>query len=103
MSLSDMKVYSREIQSSVLESIPQVLDAFNQASNGAIQMSLDGFEGDFIKNAIYASFESARYRVDRYDTNNAKASTAVVQPLCISKRVAMSQGTTLPSLVTCTR
>jgi hypothetical protein len=88
MALSDMKVYSREIQSSVLETIPQMLDAFNAASNGAIQMSMDGFEGDFIKNAIYSSFESSRYRVDRYAANGAKASTALAQIEGVGVKVA---------------
>lgn len=83
-----MKVYSREIQSSVLESIPQVIDSFTQASNGAIQMSLDGFEGDFIKNAIYSSFESSRYRVDRYAANGAKAATSLAQIEGVGVKVA---------------
>jgi len=86
--LSDMKVYSREIQSSVLETIPQMLEAFNGASNGAIQMSMDGFEGDFIKNAIYSSFESSKYRVDRYAANGAKAATDLAQIEGVGVKVA---------------
>jgi hypothetical protein len=86
--LSDMKVYSREIQSSVLETIPQMLEAFNGASNGAIQMSMDGFEGDFIKNAIYSSFESSRYRVDRYAANATKAATDLAQIEGVGVKVA---------------
>jgi len=88
MSLSDMQVYSREIQSSVLETIPQMLEAFNGASNGAIQMSMDGFEGDFIKNAIYSSFESSKYRVDRYAANGAKAATDLAQIEGVGVKVA---------------
>jgi len=88
MALSDMKVYSREIQSSVLETIPQMLEAFNSASNGAIQMSMSGFEGDFIKNAIYDNFASAGYRVDRKSTNSAKAGTDLAQLEGVGVKVA---------------
>ena len=88
MSLSDMKVYSEEIQSSVLEALPQMIDAFGQASNGGIQMSMEGFEGDFIKNAIYSNFASSKYRVDRYAANGAKASTALSQVEGVGVKVA---------------
>jgi len=88
MALSNMEVYSEEIQSSVLEALPQMIEVFGQASNGGIQMSMDGFEGDFIKNAIYSNFASSKYRVDRYATNATKASTALSQQEAVGVKVA---------------
>jgi hypothetical protein len=88
MALNNMKVYSEEIQGSVLESLPQMLNAFGDATNGGMQMSMSGFQGDFIKNAIYASFDSARYRVDRYATNSTKAATALSQIEAVGVKVA---------------
>jgi hypothetical protein len=88
MALSDMKVYSREIQSSVLESIPQMLNAFNEASAGGIQMSMSGFEGDFISDAIYSNFASSGYRVDRHAANGAQAATDIAQIEGVGVKVA---------------
>jgi hypothetical protein len=65
-----------------------MIEVFNGATNGGIQMSMQGFEGDFIKNAIYSNFASSKYRVDRYATNSAKSATDLAQIEGVGVKVA---------------
>jgi hypothetical protein len=88
MAISDMVVYNQEMNTSILETIPQFMDVVNANSRGTIQMVMDGFEGDFMKNAIYASFAGDVYDVDRYAANGVNAGTAITQIEEIGVKVA---------------
>ena len=77
--LTDMVVYNQYIMKATIETVTQRIDLFNQASGGAIVLSGEGFEGDFMKTSMFASLASAQRRVDRYATNDAQTATVLSQ------------------------
>jgi hypothetical protein len=77
--LTDMVVYSKYIMKATIETVAQKIDLFNQASGGAIVLSAEGFEGDFMKTSMFGSLASAQRRVDRYATNDAQTATALAE------------------------
>lgn len=79
MALSNMQVFNQFYMPAVIETLAQRIDAFNGASNGAIQLSMDGFTGDFLQRSFFAGIGGARRRVDRY------ASNAAVTPVDLSQ------------------
>ena len=79
MALDDMKVFDRYVAEATIETLAQMLDAFNTASAGAIVLSTGGFEGDFIHEIMWKSLHSAQRRVDRYATNTAASATDIEQ------------------------
>jgi len=52
MALSDMKVFNEYVKEATIETVSQMVDKFNEASAGAIQLTTEGFDGDFL-NEIY--------------------------------------------------
>lgn len=76
--LSDLIVYNDEINESAIETIAQQLNVVNEATRGTIQMVMQGFEGDYKKNAFYQSFNDV-YDIDMYATNNARAASNLAQ------------------------
>lgn len=52
----DLIIYNREIQTSFLERQQDVLNVFNDSSNGAIVLRNEMIEGDFDKSAYYKDF-----------------------------------------------
>lgn len=79
MAISDMKVFNKYVQEATIESLTQQVNKFNAASNGAIVLTSEGFEGDFFERSLYAGMEAALRRVDRYATNATAAPTALSQ------------------------
>lgn len=79
MALTDMKVFNSYLQEATIETLTQRVQMFNQASNGAIVLTSDGFDGDFFERSLYAGMESALRRVDRYATNSTAAGTQLSQ------------------------
>lgn len=77
--LTDMVVYNQYIMEATIETVAQEIEKFNQASNGAIVLSSEGFEGDFMKSSMFGSLASAQRRVDRYGANGAVGATALAQ------------------------
>lgn len=75
MAISDMKVYNQYIMKATIERVVQRIDVFNQASGGAIMLSAEGFDGDFLNESMFKSISSAMRRVDRYASNDAVAAT----------------------------
>lgn len=71
MALSDMEVFNTYFMPSTIETLDQMVDKFNTASGGAILLTTDGFDGDFLQSSFYASLAGARRRVNRYGANNA--------------------------------
>ncbi|KKC39512.1 hypothetical protein WH87_04775 [Devosia epidermidihirudinis] len=79
MSLSQMQVFNKYIMPATIETLAQLVDKFNGASGGAIRLTTEGFEGDFLQESFYAAIHSARRRVDRYAANNAATPTDLTQ------------------------
>jgi hypothetical protein len=79
MSLAQMQVFNDFIMPATLESLDQMLAAFNAASNGAIILSPDGFTGDFLQESFFSALGAAQRRVDRYAANGVAAATDLTE------------------------
>lgn len=88
MAQSNMVIFNKYIPEAAVELLTQMVDKFNGASNGAILLTSQGFEGDFFERAFYSTLESAQRRVDRYAANGAQASTQLAQIKEASVKVA---------------
>ncbi|MCV4285091.1 major capsid protein [Pseudomonas capsici] len=71
MALSDMEVFNTYFMPATIETLAQMVERFNAASGGAILLTTDGFDGDFLQTSFYAGLAGARRRVDRYGPNSA--------------------------------
>ncbi|EPB7006330.1 TPA: hypothetical protein VDW37_002219 [Pseudomonas aeruginosa] len=71
MALSDMEVFNTYFMPATVETLSQMVERFNAASGGAILLTTDGFDGDFLQTSFYAGLAGARRRVNRYGTNDA--------------------------------
>ena len=88
MALTDMKVFNEYLKQSTIETLGQQIDKFNAASAGAIQLTAQGIDGDFLQESLWAGLHSAQRRVDRYAVNGAQASTVLAQLQTNSVKVA---------------
>lgn len=88
MSLTNMKVFNRNVQSATIETLAQMVEKFNAASRGAIVLTAEGFEGDYRFENFWASIHAAKRRVDRYATNAAASPTSLAQLQSIGVKVA---------------
>lgn len=79
MSLSQMQVFNQYIMPTTIETLAQMMEKFNAASNGAIRLTTQGFDGDFLQESFFAAIHSARRRVDRYAGQGAAAATDLTQ------------------------
>lgn len=79
MALSQMQVFNDFIMPATIETLGQMVDKFNQASNGAIRLTTEGFSGDFLQESFFASIHSAQRRVDRYAAQAAASATDLTQ------------------------
>lgn len=79
MSLSQMQVFNEFIMPATIETLGQMIDKFNQASNGAIRLTTTGFTGDFLQESFFAAIHSAQRRVDRYAAQGAASATDLTQ------------------------
>lgn len=79
MSLSNMVVFNQYVQEATIETLAQMVEKFNGASGGAIRLSTEGFDGDFLQKSFWASIHSARRRVDRYASNTTASATNLSQ------------------------
>lgn len=79
MALSDMEVFNKYFMPATIETLAQEVEKFNEASGGAILLTTDGFDGDFMKTSFYAGLTSARRRVNRYGPNNPVAPVDLTQ------------------------
>lgn len=69
MALSDMEVFNTYFMPATIETLAQMVDRFNAASGGAILLTTEGFDGDFLQTSFYAGLAGARRRVNRYGNN----------------------------------
>ncbi|MHA3884576.1 major capsid protein [Stutzerimonas degradans] len=88
MSLSDMKVFNEYLKNTTIETIAQMVEKFNAASAGAIRLTPQGIDGDFLQESLWAGLHSAQRRVDRYAANGAQSATALAQVQANSVKVA---------------
>lgn len=88
MALSDMKVFNEYLKQTTIETIAQMVEKFNAASNGAIRLTPQGIDGDFLQESLWAGLHAAQRRVDRYAANGAQAATALAQIQANSVKVA---------------
>ena len=79
MALSDMQVFNEYIMPATIETLDQMVEKFNAASNGAIRLTTQGFDGDFLQESFFAAIHTARRRVDRYAAQGAAAATDLTQ------------------------
>lgn len=79
MSLSDMEVFNTYFMPATIETLAQMVDKFNAASGGAILLTTEGFDGDFLQTSFYAGLAGARRRVDRYGANDDVAPVDLTQ------------------------
>lgn len=79
MALNDMEVFNTYFMPATIETLAQMVQKFNAASGGAILLTTDGFDGDFLQTSFYAGLAGARRRVDRYATNTAVSPVDLTQ------------------------
>ena len=79
MALANMKVFNRQVQTSTIETLAQMVDKFNAASAGSILLTSEGFEGDYRFENFFSSLHAAQRRVDRYATNASVSPTNLAQ------------------------
>lgn len=88
MSLSQMQVFNKYIMPATIETLDQMVQKFNAASNGAIRLTTDGFEGDFLQESFFAAIHSAQRRVDRSAAQASASATDLTQLKHSSVKVA---------------
>lgn len=88
MALSDMKVFNEYLKKTTVETLAQDVEKFNAASAGAIVLTTQGIDGDFLQESFWAGLHSAQRRVDRYASNGAQNSTALSQKQYDSVKIA---------------
>lgn len=88
MALSNMKVFNEYLQQTTIETIAQEIDKFNAASGGAIRLTAQGIDGDFLQESFFAGLHGAQRRVNRYGANGAAAATPLSQKQHDSVKVA---------------
>lgn len=79
MSLSNMKVFDKFVPAATIETLGQMVDKFNAASGGSIQLTTEGFAGDFLHEIMWKGIHAAQRRVDRYAANTAATATPLEQ------------------------
>ena len=88
MALTNMVVFIDNVRELVFEKLGQQIEKFNAASNNTLQLSSDGFSGDFFERSFYNSLASSRRRVDRYAANSTVNATALSQSKAVEVKVA---------------
>lgn len=88
MSLSLMEVFNKYVMPVTVETLAQMVEKFNAASAGAIRLTTQGFEGDFLQESFWSAIHSAKRRVDRYATNGTASVTNLTQLKNSSVKVA---------------
>lgn len=79
MALSQMQVFNEYVMPATIETLSQMIDKFNAASNGSIRLTTAGFDGDFLQQSFFAAVHSAQRRVDRYAAQGAASVTDLTQ------------------------
>ena len=102
MALSDMAVFNQYFMPAIAEKYAQMIEKFNAASAGTLQLSSEGFDGDYRQESFYKEIFSAGRRVDRNATNSSQSATPLLQAQMNTVKVAGGFGPVLfePSQMT---
>ena len=79
MALSQMQVFNEYVMPATIETLGQMVEKFNAASNGTIRLTTQGFDGDFLQESFFAAIHSAQRRVDRYAAQASASATDLTQ------------------------
>lgn len=79
MSLSQMQVFNEYVMPATIETLGQLIDKFNGASNGSIRLTTEGFDGDFLQESFFAAIHTAQRRVNRYAAQGTPTVTDLTQ------------------------
>lgn len=88
MALSEMQVFNQYVMPATIEMLQQQVEQFNAASNGAIRLTTEGFDGDFLQESFFKSLAGAQRRVDRYAANSAVTAADLSQDKLVAVKVA---------------
>lgn len=88
MAQSNMIVFINNARDLAFEKIGQQIEKFNAASNNALQLSSEGFSGDFFERSFYNSLKASQRRVDRYAANADVAAADLSQDKAVEVKVA---------------
>lgn len=88
MALSNMKVFNEYLKRTTIETLAQDVEKFNASSAGAIRLTTQGIDGDFLQESFWAGLHGAQRRVDRYAANGAQSSTPLAQKQYDSVKIA---------------
>lgn len=88
MSLSQMEVFNKYFMPATIETLGQLVDKFNSASNGSIILTNENLEGDFVMTSFFNNLAGARRRVDRYAANSAVTPVDLTQSKYVDVKVA---------------
>lgn len=88
MSLSQMEVFNKYYMPATIETLAQLVDKFNAASNGTIVLTTESLEGDFVMSSFFKNLASARRRVNRYGANGNVTPTDLTQDKFVAVKVA---------------
>ena len=88
MSLEQMENFNKYMMPSIIETLSQEVEKFNAASNGAIRLTTEGFEGDFLQESFFSSLHGAQRRVDRRAANGSVSPTDLTQDKNVGVKVA---------------
>ena len=88
MALSQMQVFNEYIMPQTIETLGQMIQKFNDASNGAIRLTTTGFDGDFLQESFFAGIHGAQRRVNRYANQGTAPVTDLTQLRQSSVKVA---------------
>lgn len=79
MSNNAMEVFNKYVLPATVQTLGQMVARFNEASGGAIRLTSEGFEGDFMQQRFFDAMHSAQRRIDRYAANSNQAATQLTQ------------------------
>lgn len=92
MSLALMEVFNRFYMPAISVTVAQQLEAFNEASAGAIILTRDGFEGNFMETSFYNSLAAGMRDVDRYGANDVVVPVDLSQDKHVTVKAASGFG-----------
>lgn len=88
MALSNMKVFNEYLKKITIETLAQDVAKFNASSAGAIRLTTQGIDGDFLQESFWAGLHGAQRRVDRYAANGNQSATPLAQKQYDSVKIA---------------
>ncbi|MEG1814769.1 major capsid protein, partial [Pseudomonas sp.] len=85
---SNMKVFNEYLKRITIETLAQDVEKFNASSAGAIRLTTQGIDGDFLQESFWAGLHGAQRRVDRYAANGNQSATPLSQKQYDSVKIA---------------